>query len=200
MVRLGIRAARFRALIPRGTLLFFISVSAFGQSPAQQYVCANVPGTPPSSSTLAAYAKNGQTGSLGSVPSAPLSDRQERGRLAVDALGRFLFVLNPTTGGISMFQIDSSTRALTEVPSSPFSSGKTINLARQHSNNSADRHGNCTFPFDLICSGQHHLQSDFSGRCGRASDISGNEYRLRRVPHFKRGPGRRKSPRFFPNH
>jgi len=134
MVRLGIRAAHFRALFPSSTLLFFISASAFGQSPAQQYVYANVPGTPSSSSTLAAYAKNGQTGSLASVPGAPFSDRLEGGRLAVDALGRFLFVLNPATGGISMFQIDSSSGALTEVPNSPFSSGKTINLNQAPAN------------------------------------------------------------------
>ena len=134
MVRLGIRAAHFRASILNGTLLSVISVSAFGQSSAQQYVYANVPGSASSISTLAAYAKSGQTGSLANVTGSPFSDRLEGGRLAVDALGRFLFVLNPATGGISMFQIDSSTGALTEVANSPFSSGKTINLNQAPAN------------------------------------------------------------------
>src|SRR5262249_13524299 len=49
-------------------------------------------------------------------------------RLAVDALGRFLFVLNRTTSSISMYQINSSSGAITEVPNSPFSAGFTINL------------------------------------------------------------------------
>ncbi len=129
MVRLGIRAAHFRAVISCSILLFsFVVTETFGQSSVQQYVYANVPGTPPTTSTLAAYAKNGQTGGLSPVPNAPFNDRLEGGRLAVDALGRFLFVLNPTTNGISMYQIDSSTGALTEVPNSPFSAGKTINL------------------------------------------------------------------------
>ena len=134
LVRLGIRAAYFHAVVFFGALLFAVSPSAFTQSSAQQYVYSNVPGTPPSSSTLAAYAKNGQTGSLASVPGAPFGDRLEGGRLAVDALGRFLFVLNPTTGGISMYQIDSSSGALSEVPNSPFSPGKTINLNQAPAN------------------------------------------------------------------
>ena len=126
-VRLGIRAAHFRAAVFVSALFLFASTAALSQS-AQQYVYANVPGTPPATSTLAAYAKNGQTGGLSAVPNAPFNDRLEGGRLAVDALGRFLFVLNRTTNGISMYQIDSSTGALTEVPNSPFSSGKTVNL------------------------------------------------------------------------
>ena len=129
MVRLGIRAAHFRAAISFGAfLLSFVAAATFGQSSGQQYIYANVPGTPPATSTLAAYAKDGQTGGLSPVPNSPFNDRLEGGRLAVDALGRFLFVLNPTTNGISMYQIDSSTGALTEVPNSPFSAGKTINL------------------------------------------------------------------------
>jgi len=107
-VRLGIRAAHFRAAVFVSALFLLVSTAALSQS-AQQYVYANVPGTPPATSTLAAYAKNGQTGGLSAVPNAPFNDRLEGSRLAVDALGRFLFVLNRTTNGISMYQIDSST-------------------------------------------------------------------------------------------
>jgi len=86
-----------------------------------------VPGTPPATSTLTPYAKDGQTGPLAGVAGAPFPDRLEGGRLAVDALGRFLFVLNPNTGGLSMYQINASTGALTDLSGSPFSGGKTIN-------------------------------------------------------------------------
>ena len=40
--------------------------------------------------------------------------------MAVDGHGKFLFVCNPTSNDISMFQIDQSTGAITEVPDSPF--------------------------------------------------------------------------------
>jgi len=103
------------------------ATTLFSRSTSQQYVYANVPGTPPATSSILAFAKAGQTGALSSVTSSPFPDRLEGGRMAVDALGRFLFVLNPTTDGISMFQINSSTGALTEVPGSPFSSGRTVN-------------------------------------------------------------------------
>ena len=102
----------------------------FAQSTSQQYVYANVPGTPPATSSISASAKTGQTGALSPVAGSPFPDRLEGGRIAVDALGRFLFILNPTTDGISMFQINSSTGALTEVPTSPFAAGKTINPNR----------------------------------------------------------------------
>jgi hypothetical protein len=104
------------------------AATLFAQSASQQYVYANVPGTPPATSSIPTFVKNGQTGGLASVTGSPFPDRLEGGRMAVDALGRFLFVLNPTTDGISMFQINSSTGAVTEVPSSPFAAGKTINL------------------------------------------------------------------------
>jgi 6-phosphogluconolactonase (cycloisomerase 2 family) len=41
--------------------------------------------------------------------------------VAVDTLGRFVFVLNRASGKISMFHIDPATGALLEVPASPFS-------------------------------------------------------------------------------
>ena len=124
MVRLGIRVSLYFSTL--FFCQFIVSTSTLiAQSPAQQFVYANVPGTPPANSTVAVSTKNGQTGALSS--SATFNERFEGGRLAVDALGRFLFVLNPNSNGISMFQINSSTGALTEVPTSPFGSGITIN-------------------------------------------------------------------------
>ncbi len=121
-------AAVLRVLLS-GALVYLQwgAATLFAQSASQQYVYANVPGTPPATSSILAFAKTGQTGALSSVTSSPFPDRLEGGRMAVDALGRFLFVLNPTTDGISMFQINSSTGALTEVSTSPFSSGRTVN-------------------------------------------------------------------------
>lgn len=64
------------------------------------------------------------SGTLTATPGTPYSERIGDGTaLAVDVLGRFLFVANSTNNSISMFQIDSSTGALTEVPASPFASG-----------------------------------------------------------------------------
>ena len=112
-------------------VLFFLltlTTRSSAQSQTQQYVYANLPGSSATSSTVSALAKNGQTGGLSPVTGSPFPDHLEGGRLAVDALGRFLFVLNPNTNGISMFQINSSNGALTEVQGSPFSAGPTINL------------------------------------------------------------------------
>jgi hypothetical protein len=40
--------------------------------------------------------------------------------MAIDGQGKFLFVLDPTSDDISMFQIDPASGALSEVPGSPF--------------------------------------------------------------------------------
>ncbi len=123
MGRLGIRfSGCFGASL---FCLALFSASNVSAQSSQQFVYASVPAVPPTNSTLAASAKNGQTGALSA--STAFNERFEGGRLAVDALGRFLFVLNPTSNSVSMFQINSSTGALTEVPTSPFSAGFTIN-------------------------------------------------------------------------
>ena len=64
------------------------------------------------------------SGTLTTTSGTPYSERIGEGTaLAADSLGRFLFVANVTNNSISMFQIDSSTGALTEVQASPFASG-----------------------------------------------------------------------------
>ncbi len=126
MLRLGIRAGHSCVALVFFLLGLFLPCTTPAQSSSQQYVYANVPNAPPTTSTLAALAKNGQNGSLSNIAGSPFSDRLEGGSLAVDALGRFLFVLNPTSNSISMFQI-SSAGALTEVPTSPFSAS-SVNI------------------------------------------------------------------------
>ena len=97
---------------------------AIAQAPQQQYVFGSVPITT-TTSQVAACAKNGQIGALSAVPGSPVADSLQGGAMAVDALGRFLFVVNTATSNISMFQIDQSTGRLAEVPGSPFSTGPT---------------------------------------------------------------------------
>ena len=96
------------------------------QTPTQQRVYASASITS-STSALPVYTKNDTTGALTLVGNAPFADRLEGGLLAIDGLGKFLFVLNPVSNNISMYQIDSSTGALIEVPNSPFAAGTTIN-------------------------------------------------------------------------
>jgi 6-phosphogluconolactonase (cycloisomerase 2 family) len=102
------------------------AVTAAAQTPQQQYVFGSVPITT-ATSQVAAYAKNGQTGALSAVAGSPFADSLQGGAMAIDGLGRFLFVINTSTSNISMFQINQSTGGLTQVPGSPFSTGPTEN-------------------------------------------------------------------------
>src|SRR5579864_3510381 len=113
-------------LLQMGLLPGVLSTSA--QTPQQQYVFDSVPVTT-TTSEIAAYAKNGQNGALSAASGSPFADKLSAGAMVVDALGRFLFIANPDTSNISMFQIDQTTGALLEVPGSPFSSGPTENPA-----------------------------------------------------------------------
>ena len=103
-----------------------LAASAAAQAPQQQYVYGSVPLTT-TTSQVAAYAKNGQTGALSAVAGSPFADSLQGGAMAIDGLGRFLFVINTSTSNISMFQINQSTGGLTQVPGSPFSTGPTEN-------------------------------------------------------------------------
>ncbi len=103
-----------------------LAASAAAQAPQQQYVYGSVPLTT-TTSQVAAYAKNGQTGALSAVAGSPFADSLQGGAMAIDGLGRFLFVINASTSNISMFQINQSTGGLTQVPGSPFSTGPTEN-------------------------------------------------------------------------
>ena len=105
-----------------------LAASVAAQTPQQQYVFDSVPVTP-ATSQVAVYAKNGQTGALSAITGSPFNDNLQGGAMAIDGLGRFLFVVNPATSNISMFQINQSTGSLTEVPGSPFSTGPTENPA-----------------------------------------------------------------------
>jgi 6-phosphogluconolactonase (cycloisomerase 2 family) len=111
-------------------LLLFVSlvcVSAVGaQSSPQQYVYASASSSP-ALSVAPGFSKAGLTGVLNLVPGSPFNERFEGGLVAIDGQGKFLFVLNPLSNDISMFQISQGTGALSEVPASPFQVPPTIN-------------------------------------------------------------------------
>jgi len=113
-------------ILPLLLLHAAFAVTAAAQTPQQQYVFGSVPITT-ATSQVAAYAKNGQTGALSAVAGSPFADSLQGGAMAIDGLGRFLFVINAGTSNISMFQINQSTGSLTQVPGSPFSTGPTEN-------------------------------------------------------------------------
>jgi hypothetical protein len=106
-------------------LLLVTLTTSRAQTPAQQYVYGSLGGPPPSS--VAGFSKASQTGALSLVPGSPFSERLEGGLVAIDGQGKFLFVLNPTSNDISMFQINQASGALSEVPGSPFAVPPTVN-------------------------------------------------------------------------
>jgi hypothetical protein len=91
------------------------------QNAQQEYVYASVPVTT-ATSEVVGFLTNGQ-----GVPGSPLTDALEGGLVAIDALGRFVFVINPVSSKVSMFEITQATGMLTEVPGSPFAVGATEN-------------------------------------------------------------------------
>lgn len=105
---------------------YFLAPSRTFPQSQQQYVYASVPATTTTSS-IAGFAKDGQTGSLSAVIGSPFPDAQLGQSMAIDGLGHFLFVLNTSANNVSMYQINSASGALTEVTGSPFSMGPTEN-------------------------------------------------------------------------
>lgn len=96
------------------------------QSSAQQYVYASASASP-APSVVPGFTKAGQTGALNLIPGSPFNERFEGGLVAIDGQGKFLFVLNPSSNDISMFQMNPATGALSEAPASPFQVPPTIN-------------------------------------------------------------------------
>ena len=89
------------------------------QSSPQQYAYAS----DSNAKTVAGFAKNSTSGALTATPGSPFNEGVGPRALAVDPLGRFLYVLNPGANSVSVFAIDQSTGALAAVQGSPFSAG-----------------------------------------------------------------------------
>lgn len=100
-------------------ILLLNALSAFAQTSQSVYASVPVPatGTTTPTSQVVSFTK-GSTGALALV-GVPVTSALEGGPMAIDSQGLFLFVLNPTSGLISMYQINQ-TPGLTEVPGSPF--------------------------------------------------------------------------------
>lgn len=125
MTELGIHPYRVRWLLPL-TVLAFLFPPLLRAQTSQQHVYASQSQST-SVSFLSGYDKDSQTAGLSAISGTPFGERFEGGLLAIDGQGKFLFVLNPQSNTISMFQINQSTGALAEVPNSPFATGSTIN-------------------------------------------------------------------------
>ena len=123
--RIPFRLRATRVLFVLCIMLGVVS-AVHAQSPPQQYVYGSQQLTT-TSSVITGFGKNGVTGALIPVPGSPANERLEGGRVAIDGQGKFLFVLNPQSNDISMFQIDQTTGALTEVLASPFAVPPTLN-------------------------------------------------------------------------
>jgi 6-phosphogluconolactonase (cycloisomerase 2 family) len=117
--RIRDRSAIMPLLLVLSTILG--AVSPVSAQTSQQYVYSSAAAPSAPTSVVSGFNKASQTGALTLVPGSPFSDRLEGGLMAIDGQGKFLFVLNPTSDDISMFQIDPASGALSEVPGSPFS-------------------------------------------------------------------------------
>src|SRR5260370_32779751 len=122
---LSIAHSRIR-LCSQGPQIFFALsillgiVSTTGaQTPPQQYVYGSQPLTS-TSSVVTGFSKASQNGALSALPGSPFNEHFGGGLIAIDGQGKFLFVLNPKSNDISMFQINQASGALSEVPASPF--------------------------------------------------------------------------------
>src|SRR5579872_867690 len=92
-----------------GAALAALASAGAAHAQTQQVYSTSPSASQSGTSQVNGFAKNAQTGALTSLPTSPTNERLDGATLAVDALGRFLFVLNPKHNDISMFQIDSST-------------------------------------------------------------------------------------------
>jgi 6-phosphogluconolactonase (cycloisomerase 2 family) len=122
------RRQAFSLLLLLFLLLLAVPITS-AQSP-QQFVYSSSQ----TNSAVNGSAKNPLTGTLSALSTSPFPSRSTGGPMAIDPLGRFLFIANSATSTISMFQIDSNSGALTEVPTSPFAIGFTLTSSSQPSN------------------------------------------------------------------
>src|SRR3989442_42376 len=106
----SLRAVSFTLAV---ALAILASASARAQSQAQHVYASG--GT-----AVFGFAKDSTTGALTATSGSPYSETLDGSALAVDPLGRFLYVLNPNANDVSVYAIDQTTGALSNVPNSPF--------------------------------------------------------------------------------
>jgi 6-phosphogluconolactonase (cycloisomerase 2 family) len=69
------------------------------------------------------FTLDGETGSLTAIPESPFAGWPDGNLIAIEPAGRFAYVTDPSTDGITVYQIDSGTGALTEVAGARTSAG-----------------------------------------------------------------------------
>jgi len=111
----SLRAVSFTLAV---ALAILASASAHAQSQAQHVYASG--GT-----AVFGFAKDSTTGALTATSGSPYSQTLDGSALAVDPLGRFLYVLNPNANDVSVYAIDQTTGALSNVPNSPFTADDT---------------------------------------------------------------------------
>jgi uncharacterized repeat protein (TIGR01451 family) len=101
-----------------------------GNNSASQSITVNPPSSPmfayvsnAGSGDVSAYAINGTTGALTSIPGSPFAAGTLPWSVTVGLSGRFAYVANSSSMDVSAYKIDSITGALTPVPGSPFAAG-----------------------------------------------------------------------------
>ena len=71
------------------------------------------------------YAVNGKTGRLKAIPGSPFPDGSGPGEMAIDPSGKFAYVADQVSNGVTGFAIDQGTGALTAMPGSPYTTADT---------------------------------------------------------------------------
>jgi len=108
--------------------LLVMVAPVLGQTQQYIYISSPTPGGTAAKQTISGFVVDTVKvpGSLALVTGSPFLESLDPEQMAIHPSGKFLFVLNPTSGtheSVSVFQIDPSTGALTKNSNSPFSAG-----------------------------------------------------------------------------
>jgi hypothetical protein len=114
-----IQHPRLACLLLICVILLLNALSAFAQTSQSVYASVPVTATGATTTTSQVVSFTKSAAAALSLVGAPVPSTLEGGPMAIDSQGLFLFVLNPTSGLISMYQINQAP-GLTEVPGSPF--------------------------------------------------------------------------------
>jgi hypothetical protein len=121
-------SARWTPLLMACAALLLMVAPALGQTQQYIYISSPTPGGTAAQQTISGFVVDTVKvpGSLALVTGSPFLENLDPEQMAIHPSGKFLFVLNPTSGtdaNVSVFIIDPSTGALTKNPNSPFSAG-----------------------------------------------------------------------------
>src|SRR5712692_8793008 len=121
-------SARWTPLLVACAALLVMVAPVLGQTQQYIYISSPTPGGTAAQQMISGFVVDTVKvpGSLALVSGSPFLENLDPEQMAIHPSGKFLFVLNPTSGtngNISVFQINPSTGALTKNTNSPFSAG-----------------------------------------------------------------------------